>query len=107
MRKIIKLLYILFIQRKKNEQTSQTKLLSSFSVTLSFIYLLGSETANRINFMQHMLFLYSSCYFSSLEGVIRKVSNILTSENWFELVFILYKLVCQFIPEFSGKHRGL
>ena len=29
----------------------------------SIIYLLGGEKANRFNFMQSMLILYSSCYF--------------------------------------------
>ena len=43
------------------------------------------------------------CYFSSPEGDIRKVSKILTSRNWFELVLILYQPVGQF----SGNHRNL
>ena len=35
----------------------------------------GGESANRVNFMQHMLVLYSPCYFSSPEGDIRKESK--------------------------------
>ena len=42
---------------------------------------LGCETANHVNFMQHMLVLYSLCYFSSPDGDIRNVSKILTSGN--------------------------
>ena len=47
----------------------------------SLVYLLGCETANHVDYMQHMLVLYSSCYFSSLEGDIAEVSKILTSGN--------------------------
>ena len=47
----------------------------------SLISLLGGETANHVNFMQHMLVSYSSCYFSPLEVNIAEVSNILTSGN--------------------------
>ena len=56
--------YSLFIQNKDNKQT---KLLT--------------ETANHVNFMQHMLVSYSSCYFSSLQGNIAEVSKMLTSGN--------------------------
>ena len=70
----------------------------------SLIYLLGSETANHAHFMQSMPVL--SCYLSSLEGDIRKVSKILTCGNVFEPVFILYKLVGQFTPN-PGRHRDL
>ena len=52
------LFYILFTQSKKNEETEQTKRLFK-----SLIYLLGGEAANHVNFMQHMLVSYSSCYF--------------------------------------------
>ena len=38
--------------------------------------------------------------FSSLEGDIRTVSNILTSGNWFEQVFILYQPLGQSEPVF-------
>ena len=48
--------------------------------------------------MPPMLISYSSCYFSSLEGDIRKVSQLLTSWNQFELVFIIYHPVGQFRP---------
>ena len=34
-----------------------------------------NETANHVNLMQPMLISYSSCYFSALEGDIRKESN--------------------------------
>ena len=45
------------------------------------MYLLESETANHVNFMQHMLVSYSTSYFSSLEGIIAEVSKILNSGN--------------------------
>ena len=48
---------------------------------ISLIYLLGDETANYLNLMQHMLVSYSLYYFSSIEGDVRKVSKILASEN--------------------------
>ena len=69
-------------------------------MTDNIIYGLGNETANHVNFMQHMLVSYSSCYFSSLEVNIGEVSKILTSGNQFELVFILYHPVGQFIVVF-------
>ena len=53
--------------------------------------------AHHVNFMQSML-ISSSCYCSSLEGDIRKVSKISTPRNWFELVFILYQPVGPFEP---------
>ena len=56
----------------------------------SLIYLLGGEIANHVNFMQNMLVLHSSCYFSSLEGNIAEVSKIIHSGNYFELVFMQY-----------------
>ena len=46
----------------------------------SLVYLCGDKTANQVNFMLSML-ISCSCYFNSLEGDIRKVSNLLTSEN--------------------------
>ena len=42
---------------------------------------LGDETANHVNFMQHMLVSHSSCYFSSLEGNIAEVSKKLPFGN--------------------------
>ena len=51
--------YILFIQIKINEQIKQNKTVVKFMK----VYLLGCETANHVNFMQHMLVSYSSCYF--------------------------------------------
>ena len=53
--------YILFIQIKINEQTKHNK--TVVKIHESLVYLLGFETANHVNFMQHMLVLYSSCYF--------------------------------------------
>ena len=44
---------------------------------------MGCETANHVNFMQHVLVLYSSCYFSSLEGDIAEVSK---NINFWKLV---------------------
>ena len=64
--------YILFIQTKINEQTQHNKTVVKISWK-SLVYLLGCETAN-VKFMQLMLVLYSSCYFSSLEGDIAEVS---------------------------------
>ena len=32
------------------------------------LYLLGGETANHVNFMQHMLVSHSSCYFKLSRG---------------------------------------
>ena len=40
----------------------------------SLVYLCGDKTANHVNFMLPML-VSCSCYFSSLEGDIRKVSK--------------------------------
>ena len=65
--------YIFFIQTNKNYQTKQN--------IKSLLYLLGSETANHVNFMQPMLVSYSTCYSNSLEGDNRKESKILTSGN--------------------------
>ena len=65
----------MFIQAKINKQTKQNKTVKSL------IYLLEGETANYVNFMQHMLVSHSSCYFSSLEGNVAEVSKILTSGN--------------------------
>ena len=62
-------------------KTNKTKQNCCKSPSKSLIYLLGGETANHVNFMQHMLVLYSSCYFSSLEGNNAEVSKILTSGN--------------------------
>ena len=42
----------------------------------------GGKTANHVNFMLPML-ISCSFYFCSLKGDISKVSNILTSGNWF------------------------
>ena len=61
-----------------NKQNITKQLLKFMKV---LVYLLGCETANHVNLMQHMLVLYSSCYFSSLEGDIAEVSKILTSGN--------------------------
>ena len=47
----------------------------------------GDETAKHVNFVQSMLLSYSSLYFSSLEGDIRKVSKISTTGNYFETGF--------------------
>ena len=47
----------------------------------SLIYLLGGETANHINFMQHMLVHTHPAIFSSVEGNIADVSKILTFGN--------------------------
>ena len=69
---------------KQNKTKQLLKFMKLFSLPL------GCETANPVNFMQHMLVLYSSCYFGSPEGDIRKVSKILTSRNHFELVFMQY-----------------
>ena len=62
---------------------------------MSLIHLLGYETTNHFNLMQSMLIVYSSCYFSSLEGNLRKVSDISTSGIYFELFSILYQPLCQ------------
>ena len=67
--------YILITQTKINEQTEHNKTVVKIHESL------GCETAIHVNFMQHMLVLYSSCYFSSLEGDIAEVSKILTSGN--------------------------
>ena len=80
-----------------NKQNKTKQLLKVMKV---FVYLLGCETANHVNFMQYMLVLYSLYYFSSLEGDIAEVLKILTSGNKFELVFILYYLLGQFRPVF-------
>ena len=53
--------YILFIQTKINEQTTHNK--TVVKIRESLVYLLRGETANHVNFMQHMLVLHSSCYF--------------------------------------------
>ena len=45
------------------------------------VFNLGGKTENRVNSMQHVLVLYPSCYFSSLEVNIGEVSKILTSGN--------------------------
>ena len=84
-------------------KTKQNCCLSLFN---SLIYLLEGETANHVNFMQHMLVSYSSCCFSSLEVNIVEVSKILTSGNLFELVIIQYHLLGQFRPVL-GRHRDL
>ena len=49
----------------------------------SLVYLCGVKTANHVNFMLPMLISCSIAHaiFSSLEGDIRKVSNLFTSEN--------------------------
>ena len=62
----------LFKQRKMNKQNrTVVKILKQ-----SLIYPLGDEKANHVNFMQPML-ISCSCFFSSLEGIIRKgVKNI-------------------------------
>ena len=65
-------LYILFIQTKKNKQNTTVFKIHKESL----IILLGNETAKDANFMQHMLITYSPCYFSSLEGDMRKCKNI-------------------------------
>ena len=44
--------YSLFIQTKLNKQTKQNCYKNSWK---SLVYLLGGETANHVNFMQHML----------------------------------------------------
>ena len=69
----------LFKQRKISNKTKQNKTVVKIHECL--IYLLGGETANHVNFMQHMLVSHSSCYFSSLEDIIAEVSKILTSAN--------------------------
>ena len=51
--------------------------------------------------MQPMLVSYPSCYFSSLQRNIGKVSKILTSVNKFEVVFILYQPESQLSPDFQ------
>ena len=51
-----------------------------FNSLKSLIYLLGSEPTNYVHFMQPMLVSYPS-YISSLDGDIRKVSNILTCND--------------------------
>ena len=53
--------YILFIQTKITEQTKHNK--TVVKIHESLVYLMGCETANHVNLMQHMLVLYSSCYF--------------------------------------------
>ena len=56
----------LFIKTKNNEQTKQnkTKLLLRYIKVFNLqMYLLGGEAANGVNFMQHMLVSYLSCYF--------------------------------------------
>ena len=58
---------------------NKTKQLLKFMKVLSLP--VGNETANHVNFMQHMLGLYSSCYFTSLESDIVEVSKILTFGN--------------------------
>ena len=63
---------------KENEQT-KTKLL------LKYIKVFICWEVKQQNVL--MLVSYSSCYISSLEGDIAEVSKILTSENYFELVF--------------------
>ena len=55
---------------------------NNIKLLLKFMNLLGGETgeiAKHVNFMQHMLVLYSPCRFSSPEGNIRKMSKTLTS----------------------------
>ena len=69
----------LFKQRNKGENCCSNSLKSS-------IYLLGDEPAKHVNLMHPMLVSNSSCYFSSLEGGIRKVSEKITLESslsWF------------------------
>ena len=61
--------YILFIQTKINEPTKQNKTVVKIHESLKF------TSANHVNFMQHMLVLYTSCYFNSLEVDIREVSK--------------------------------
>ena len=58
---------------------NKTKLLLIFMKVFNLP--LGCETANHVTFMQHMLVFNSSCYFSSIEGDIRKVSKKFTSGN--------------------------
>ena len=53
--------YSLFIQTKINKQTKQNKTVVKIMKVLN--YLLGGETANHVNFMQHMLVSHSSYYF--------------------------------------------
>ena len=47
----------------------------------TIVYLLGCETANHVNFMQHMLVYTHRAIFSSLEGDIAEVSKIFISGN--------------------------
>ena len=54
--------YSLVIQTKINKQTKQNKTIVKVHKK-SLIYLLGGKTVNLVNFMQHMLVSYSSCYF--------------------------------------------
>ena len=61
--------YILFIQTKINEQTKPKKTVVRFHESF-LVYLLGCETASHVNFWQHTLALYSSCYFLALQRVI-------------------------------------
>ena len=68
-----------------------------FAFFHTLFYLLGGEIITHANFLQPMLVSYSSCYFRSLEGDIRKVTNISTSGNQFALASILYYAVGQFI----------
>ena len=58
-----------------NKQNKTKQLLKFMKV---FVYLMGFKTAQHVNSMQHMLVLYSSCYFSPPEGAIRKVLKILS-----------------------------
>ena len=87
-----------FVHSNKGKLTKLIKQLFK-SIKSLYFYLLGSKTANHVNFMLPMLIL-CSCYFSSLEGDIRKVSKILASGNYIELVFIPYQPPGQFEPVF-------
>ena len=66
------LFYTLFIQTKKIYKQNETKLLLEFIKVFNLLVGGGSKTANHANFMQHMFGSYSSCYFSPLQGNIRK-----------------------------------
>ena len=86
------------VNYKKRSLLKQRKMNKIKTVKNSFKVLnlpVRGKTANYIDFVQPML-ISCSCFFSSLDGDIRKVSKILFSRNWFELFVILYQHVCQF-----------
>ena len=85
-------------QRKINKQ-KKTKLLFRF-IKVFNLPAMGSKScqshAAHANFILIMLF-----FFISLDDDIAEVSKIITSGNYYELVFILYHILMQFKAVFN------